>query len=71
MYNRLSKINKLNDDLHYLHRVLKMSGYKSYFSLIFNFSSLISQDSIADPHRLLNLTENLFDNGRNGGMTPC
>lgn len=48
-----------------------MSGYKSYFSLIFNLSSLISQDSIADPHRLLNLTENLFDNGRNGGMTPC
>ena len=47
-----------------------MSGYKSYFSLIFNLSSLISQDSIADPHRLLNLTENLFDNGRNGGMTP-
>ena len=47
-----------------------MSGYKSYFSLTFNFSSLISQDSIADPHRLLNLTENLFDNGRNGGMTP-
>ena len=49
-----------------------MSGYKSYFPLIFNFnfSSLISQDSIADPHRLLNLTENLFDNGRNGGMTP-
>ena len=47
-----------------------MSDYKSYFSLIFNFSSLISQDSIADPHRLLNLTENLFDNGRNGGMTP-
>lgn len=48
-----------------------MSGYKSYFSLIFNFnfSSLISQ-LIADPHRLLNLTENLFDNGRNGGMTP-
>ena len=48
-----------------------MSGYKSYFSLIFNLSSLISQDSIADPHRLLNLTENLFDNGRNSGMTPC